>query len=82
MSLGHQPSIIIRHHFLSVQKFVPGCSLLHRQTSRDLTSQMLVSEQFSEDCPMLLVHGVGCHWWFNYPGPLLNVELEFACLSG
>ena len=26
--------------------------------------------------------GVGCHWWFNYPGPLLDVELEFACLSG
>ena len=26
--------------------------------------------------------GVGHHWWFNYPGPLLNVEFEFACLSG
>ena len=26
--------------------------------------------------------GVGCHWWFNYLGPLLDVELEFACLSG
>ena len=25
--------------------------------------------------------GVGCHWWFNYPGPLIDVELEFACLS-
>ena len=25
--------------------------------------------------------GVGRHWWFNYPGPLLDVELEFACLS-
>ena len=24
---------------------------------------------------------VGHHWWFNYPGPLLNVELKFACLS-
>ena len=24
--------------------------------------------------------GVGCHWWFNYPGPLFEVEL--ACLSG
>ena len=23
--------------------------------------------------------GVGAHWWFNYPGPLLDVELEFAC---
>ena len=23
-----------------------------------------------------------CHWWFNYPVPLLDVELEFACLSG
>ena len=21
-------------------------------------------------------------WWFNYPGPLLEVELESACLSG
>ena len=26
--------------------------------------------------------GVGCHWRFNYPGPLLDVELVFACLSG
>ena len=26
--------------------------------------------------------GVGCHWWFNYPGPLLDAEFEFACLSG
>ena len=26
--------------------------------------------------------GVGRHWWFNYPSPLLDVELEFACLSG
>ena len=26
--------------------------------------------------------GVRCHWWFNYPGPLLEVELESACLSG
>ena len=26
--------------------------------------------------------GVGCHWWFNYPGPLLDVEFEFTCLSG
>ena len=26
--------------------------------------------------------GVGCLWWFNYPGPLLHVELEFTCLSG
>ena len=25
--------------------------------------------------------GIGSHWWFNYPDPLLNVELEFACLS-
>ena len=23
--------------------------------------------------------GVGRHWWFNYPCPLLDVELEFAC---
>ena len=22
------------------------------------------------------------HWWFNYLGPLFNVEFEFACLSG
>ena len=20
--------------------------------------------------------GVGCHWWFNYPGPLLDAEKE------
>ena len=26
--------------------------------------------------------GVGCPWWFNYPGPFLDVEFEFACLSG
>ena len=26
--------------------------------------------------------GVGGHWWFNYPGPPLDVELEFACLLG
>ena len=26
--------------------------------------------------------GVWCHWWFNYPGPLLEVELESVCLSG
>ena len=26
--------------------------------------------------------GVWCLWWFNYPGPLLEVELESACLSG
>ena len=26
--------------------------------------------------------GVGHHWLFNYLGPLLNVELEFTCLSG
>ena len=26
--------------------------------------------------------GVGRHWWFNYPGPLLDAKLEFACLSG
>ena len=25
--------------------------------------------------------GVGHYWWFNYPGQLLNVEFEFACLS-
>ena len=25
---------------------------------------------------------VGRHWWFNFTGPLLHVELEFACLSG
>ena len=24
--------------------------------------------------------GVGHHWWFNYPGPLLDVELEFCLL--
>ena len=22
------------------------------------------------------------HWWFNYPGPLLDVESESTCLSG
>ena len=22
--------------------------------------------------------GVGRHWWFNYPGPFFDVELEFA----
>ena len=22
--------------------------------------------------------GVGCHWWFNYLGPLLNVEFELS----
>ena len=26
--------------------------------------------------------GVAGHWWFNYPGSLLDVELEFTCLSG
>ena len=26
--------------------------------------------------------GVWRLWWFNYPGPLLEVELESACLSG
>ena len=25
---------------------------------------------------------LGCHWWFNYSGPLLDVELESTCLSG
>ena len=28
------------------------------------------------------MHAYVCHWWFNYPSPLLDVELEFACLSG
>ena len=31
---------------------------------------------------MITQLGVWCHWWFNYPGPLLEVELESACLSG
>ena len=26
--------------------------------------------------------GVWRLWWFNYPGPLLEVELESTCLSG
>ena len=26
--------------------------------------------------------GVGRHWWFNYPSSFLNVEFEFACVSG
>ena len=26
--------------------------------------------------------GVWGLWWFNYPSPLLEVELESACLSG
>ena len=26
--------------------------------------------------------GVLCHWLFNYPGPLLSAEFEFACSSG
>ena len=30
----------------------------------------------------IYMYGVGCHWWFSYPGPLLHVELEFVCLSG
>ena len=25
--------------------------------------------------------GVGRHWWFNDPGPLLDVNFGFACLS-
>ena len=33
-------------------------------------------------CTFGAVLGVGCLWWFNYPGPLLHVELEFTCLSG
>ena len=31
---------------------------------------------------MITQLGVWCHWWFNYPGPLLEVELESVCLSG
>ena len=31
---------------------------------------------------MITQLGVWCHWWFNYPGQLLEVELESACLSG
>ena len=31
---------------------------------------------------MITQLGVWCRWWFNYPGPLLEVELESACLSG
>ena len=26
-------------------------------------------------CMHVRVHGVGRHWWFNYLGPLLDVEL-------
>ena len=25
---------------------------------------------------------LGCHWWFNYPGALLDDKLECTCLSG
>ena len=33
-------------------------------------------------CVMSFVmHGVGCHQWFNYPCPLLDAEFEFVCLS-
>ena len=39
----------------------------------------LVSKRFFHAYTQL---GVGCLWWFNYPGPLLHVELEFTCLSG
>ena len=31
---------------------------------------------------MITQLGVWCRWWFNYPGQLLEVELESACLSG
>ena len=31
---------------------------------------------------MITQLGVWRLWWFNYPGPLLEVELESACLSG
>ena len=31
---------------------------------------------------MITQLGVWCLWSFNYPGPLLEVELESACLSG
>ena len=27
-------------------------------------------------------HVINQRWWFNYPGSLLEVELESACLSG
>ena len=37
----------------------------------DHVSSFLVNTQF----------GVGRHWWFNYPGSLLNAKFEFACLS-
>ena len=33
-------------------------------------------------CTYILNLELGVHWWFNYPSPLLDVELEFACLSG
>ena len=39
----------------------------------------------TEEKPWLTmrVHNkITCTWWFNYPGPLLEVELESACLSG
>ena len=31
---------------------------------------------------MQMLNLLGCHWLFNYPGPLLDVELESTCLSG
>ena len=31
---------------------------------------------------MITQLGVWRLWWFNYPGPLLEVELESTCLSG
>ena len=37
--------------------------------------------------PLCYVHNIyilemGRHWWFDYPGSLLDVELEFTCLLG
>ena len=31
---------------------------------------------------MPVYHGVVCHWWFNHPGPLLNVELSVPVYNG
>ena len=36
----------------------------------------------SNNFMQLLNLDLGCHWWFTYPSPLLDDELECTCLSG
>ena len=43
------------------------------------TALVMGSKQYETSHTQL---GVWRLWWFNYPGPLLEVELESACLSG